>query len=441
MKKILLSLLVTSVVAVLAIKATGAFFSDTETSSGNILKAGAIDLKIDNTSYYNHVLSESTSWLLSDLDNKLFFNFTDLKPSDLGEDTISIHVEDNDAWACMQVNLTKNSDNTCTEPESLDDPTCAEPGEDLGELGDELNFAFWVDDGDNILEANETAFKEGSAIALFNNSKWVLADSSDNLFEPVGSLLGAKTYYIGKAWCFGTLTKSPLAQDGFGAGGPNTPANTTGGVLCDGISLNNETQTDILMGDITFSAFQSRNNPDFLCNPASPTPSPSPTPLLACETVWADGVLSSAQGNRKDGTDVLADRSDTSDALGIAQSLGAASDVPVVAGSFYSLGFTNGSIILSFTNPFFDIPGADIQIYEVTGGTYPDEKVKVEASLDGISWTLLSSGVTRDGSVDMNGLIASAKYLRLTDVSNIALFEPTADAYDLDGVKVFCGSD
>ena len=33
--------------------ATGAFFSDTETSQGNTFTAGAIDLLVDNESYYN----------------------------------------------------------------------------------------------------------------------------------------------------------------------------------------------------------------------------------------------------------------------------------------------------------------------------------------------------------------------------------------------------
>jgi predicted ribosomally synthesized peptide with SipW-like signal peptide len=47
---------------VLAIGLTGAFFSDTETSTGNTFQAGAIDLKVDNTSYYNGVFNPATSW-------------------------------------------------------------------------------------------------------------------------------------------------------------------------------------------------------------------------------------------------------------------------------------------------------------------------------------------------------------------------------------------
>lgn len=73
---------------------------------------------------------------MDDLSNKLFFNFTDIKPDDWGEDTISIHAG-NDYWLCMDMEIIKNDDNTCTEPEKIDDPTCSEPDNDNsdGELG------------------------------------------------------------------------------------------------------------------------------------------------------------------------------------------------------------------------------------------------------------------------------------------------------------------
>ena len=60
-KRILLSLGMIVFVAVAAIGATGAFFSDTETSTGNTFTADAIDLGIDNHSYYNGVLNASTT--------------------------------------------------------------------------------------------------------------------------------------------------------------------------------------------------------------------------------------------------------------------------------------------------------------------------------------------------------------------------------------------
>lgn len=149
---------------------------------------------------------------------------------------------------------------------------------------------------------------------------------------------------------------------------------------------------------------------------------------------YAASVVSSSQANRKNGTAVLAARSDPSKALGAPQSGGTPYDNPVVANSFYSLGF-GGSVTLGFTNYIVNGPGPDIRVFEVTGGTsYPDEYVKVEASQDNVNWTLLSAAALRDADIDL-GVLGWARYVRLTDVSDPALFEPEADGYDLDAVR------
>src|SRR3990170_2294909 len=96
--RVLLSLAMVVAAAAVIIGATFAFFSDTETSTGNVLAAGEIDLGIDNHSYYNGVLNPGTTWRVDyDLSDDLprqFFNFSDVKPGDWGEDTISLHVKD-----------------------------------------------------------------------------------------------------------------------------------------------------------------------------------------------------------------------------------------------------------------------------------------------------------------------------------------------------------
>ena len=103
------------------------FFSDTETSTGNTFTAGAIDLTVDNESYVTGpdgelMASPNTSWELDDLTGQLFFNFSDLKPGDIGEDTISLHVDSNDAYLCSAVQITDDSDQSCTEPELEPEP-------------------------------------------------------------------------------------------------------------------------------------------------------------------------------------------------------------------------------------------------------------------------------------------------------------------------------
>ena len=281
MPRIILSLsLITLVVGALAFGATSAFFTDTETSVGNVFTAGAIDLKVDNESYYNGVLNASTTWKATDLTVEKFFNFGDLKPDDYGEDTISLHVDTNDAFMCANVKLTSNNDNTQTEPEALVDAN----GTTTGELAALVNFLWWADDGDNVLESNENVISQGPIGALgVNGSTTIpLADSTHNIWNATGSSTGSgpvpgnKTHYIGKAWCFGTIGTQKIAQDGTST--VRTPAGNNnangvsgepedGGITCNGNALGNASQTDSLTADVTFTTVQARHNENFMCVP------------------------------------------------------------------------------------------------------------------------------------------------------------------------------
>lgn len=294
MQRLLLSAAVLVLVAGVGIGATRSFFSDTETSTGNTFAAGDIDLQIDNESYIqatstqgvgpsNMLAWAATSWTLADLEagRHKFFDFVDLKPGDLGEDTISIHVGSNNAYLCAAAQLTSNSDMSCTEPEQADENgDCVEEttGGTHGDLAGQLNFAFWVDDGDNVYETgsapeqvlNPTSdggvFLRGPLSGLGSQGQIALADNSGN--APFGtSVPGNSTIYIGKVWCFGTLTPTPVAQDGLGSTTPNTNGPVTRGTgwSCNGAPLNNIAQTDQVQGDMQFYAEQSRNNPNFTC--------------------------------------------------------------------------------------------------------------------------------------------------------------------------------
>ncbi len=267
-KKILISLGVVGIAAAIAIGGTVAFFSDTETSTGNTFTAGAIDLGIDNTSYLNGVANAGTSWSLTyDLDDDggpadgeyLFFDFADLKPGDWGEDTISIHVNNNDAWVCMSAQITADEDMTCTEPELEDEPECGTDNE--GELDDEINFVFWADDSDNVLEQDEyeNGVFTGTIRDFYATSPRIVADSNWNIFTGTSGtpLTGAQTYYIGKAWCFGDLVLVPVATDQ----GVNPTEDS--GISCNGVNVNNASQSDQVVGNISFTAVQARNNSNF----------------------------------------------------------------------------------------------------------------------------------------------------------------------------------
>jgi predicted ribosomally synthesized peptide with SipW-like signal peptide len=302
-KKILVSLSVIAAVAAIAIGGTIAYFSDTETSTGNTFTAGAIDLKVDNESYVTNprtgllAASPNTSWTLSDLTGQLFFNFSDLKPGDIGEDTISLHVDNNDAWLCAAAQVTADDDVTCTEPELADDQNCSTPGLNQGELADAINFAFWADDGDNVHEDGEQIFLQGPIDNV--NGKIRLADSTGNVWGVgTGALPGGSERFIGKAWCFGDLVQVPIAQDGKGKlqGAPNGPLYRTS-FTCNGSAVNNASQTDRVMGDIQFYAVQARNNPSFTCETGYAPSYPTTRTLILedKDAIW-DVIQNNKQG-------------------------------------------------------------------------------------------------------------------------------------------------
>lgn len=255
-------------VGAVAAGATGAFFSDTETSTGNTFAAGDIDLQIDNTSYVNDcnlfadcegvmVLSTTTSWAQSNLTNELFFRFIDLKPGDVGEDTISVHVGSNDAWACMALDVTATPENTLVDPET--DALDIGPAlGDNGELQNYLRFTFWEDDGDNVFETGETVIPSlDNVLTSTLQGQWhALADASST-----PAYVGGATNYIGKAWCFGTLAQAPLVNNA-----STSPLVRGTGFTCSGVGNQNDAQTDGISMDVRFIAEQSRNNGQFLCS-------------------------------------------------------------------------------------------------------------------------------------------------------------------------------
>jgi predicted ribosomally synthesized peptide with SipW-like signal peptide len=150
-----------------------------------------------------------------------------------------------------------------------------------------------------------------------------------------------------------------------------------------------------------------------------------------CEP-WADFIVSESQGKRRNGTAVLLERSDVGSALGAAETAGADSDPSPQPWTFYSLGF-GGTAVIKFDNLIMNGTGPDLKVFEVTGGTYPDETAEISASQDGTTWTVLGTA-TRDEELDL-GALPWAKYVKVKDTSNVALFESTADGFDLDAIK------
>lgn len=257
--------------AAVVVGGTTAYFSDEEISTGNTFTAGSIDLLVDSECTYNGVSSDQCgTWGQNengiDITNEKFFDFSDLKPGDSGENTISLHIDNNDAWLCAQIEITSDEDVTCTDPENVAEGyDCIEntTSDFNGEIAENLSLAWWADDGDNVLQADEMDslfFQSGlylddilSSVSADNKVlSLTLADSLQNFFPELHidgrPLNGAQTYFVGLAWCFGEMD---IAGDA--------------SMTCDGLPVDNDAQSDQLTADIAFSAVQYRNNEDFRC--------------------------------------------------------------------------------------------------------------------------------------------------------------------------------
>lgn len=308
MKKILLSLSIVGVVAIAVAGATGAFYGDTETSTGNTFTAGAIDLRVDNVSHYNRMVCTASgtngttvytwqpengfspspehfpqagtpcngTWQETNLQDGVhtFFNFLDLKPGDEGEDTISLHVFNNDAWGQLVLDNIIDRDNTCTEPEQDVEEGACDDEEGNGEIDNYLAFTGWLDQGlmpgfqcgtepNNAMCQNDPAegdneYQEQEGPKFWNNNTinnigpFELSDvlgaayNLMNCTDPDGDtnygschglaedgrMVKSTTYYFGLAW--------------------ELPLNET----------ENDAQTDQYSADMTLYVEQYRNNPN-----------------------------------------------------------------------------------------------------------------------------------------------------------------------------------
>ena len=296
MNKIILGVGTIAFAGALAFGATGAFFSDSQTSAGNTFTAGSIVLSVDDTQHYNNavctlLLQQATTtpgyywelapnqtvqpdqypqigspcdgtWLPAPLGAHKFWNFGDVKPGDQGENTISLHVDTNPAWACMNVKVTGNAENGVVGPEiSAGDNLLNGPFD--GELAQNLMYAVWNDNGngsgdfkgvagDNIHQKLEPILVTPAAFAtttLIGPTGFTLplADSTTGGVP----LPGGSISNLGIVWCVGTLTM-----------------NTDGSFSCDGSSPSlNIVQTDSMTADVNLSIVQSRNNSSFRCTP------------------------------------------------------------------------------------------------------------------------------------------------------------------------------
>lgn len=231
--------------AFLASGATDGFTFATNTTQGKPL-----ELKIDAKTFYNGLLQPQRTWNLKNLVPGVdkFWNFDDVKPGDTGTSSISIHIKNGPAYACLDFYNYKDLENGVNEPESHVDTSST-----TGELGTGLEFFAWKEgDGDRVFEPAEAPLfgtTSQSAVQVLNNTTYAIADALHG--NPIQN---GVVKYVGVYWCAGDLEVN-LA---------------TGKATCNGEVLGNEAQTDSMGVDVAIRAVSSQSQPKFTCSGVPP---------------------------------------------------------------------------------------------------------------------------------------------------------------------------
>jgi predicted ribosomally synthesized peptide with SipW-like signal peptide len=197
-------------------------------------------LVIDGDCESDYFVNNCSLWGEKDLtDGDTFFNFTDVKPGDRGTNVISLHVYDNDAWACLVAGDFTDSENGLMEPEE----DYGDVTENDGELSDYLTaYAWYDDDADGVPDLNEE--KIGPSL-LRDLGTLGIFDSNSQKY-----LNSTTTQHVGLYWCAGNILVDQQ----------------TGAFSCDGSTMKDDAQTDVFSASLTAYAEQVRNNQSFLCS-------------------------------------------------------------------------------------------------------------------------------------------------------------------------------
>lgn len=165
MKRIAMSLMTIAAVVTLSVGATGAYFSDTETSVGNTFAAGTLDLNVDGGNT-----------------NVVKFNVSNMAPDaqPTGSWTLA-NVGSIGGYLDLENILVSNAENGCNEPEtSAGDVTCATPGAGLGELQNVVNLRLYND-------VDKDGYWSTGDVMIYDGLTGGIASSyNQNIYIPAG---------------------------------------------------------------------------------------------------------------------------------------------------------------------------------------------------------------------------------------------------------------
>lgn len=380
MKRLAQSLFIITILALATLRLSSAFFSDTETSSENVLAAGTIDL------------------LVNGADNpEAIVNFTDLKPGDDHIVPKILRVNDNNAWVWMHLVSYVSAQGTQTEPEEEE-----ENGVPKHDIENYINYDLGFEGQDPIISlADEVPFTEAF-------SCWI----------PLGELSGAEDYTLNQSFHFDESVTNwaqgdslSFIEEFYAVQSRNNP-NPQPPVSESGRVWNPET----------------RRCEDGQCEPLE---------------VYADSPVSNSQGLRKNGSAVLESRSTPSTATGAPDgngntntgfySLGYGGSITVKFANPVGDGDGPDISIHEVTNgrTTYPLEKALIEV-SANGTTWYSIGEATSQSPSGITLLDINTNPTAPAQV---------LYVRVTDTSNSALnSDPLSDGFDLDAVDGVYGN-
>ncbi len=249
-----------AIVATAGFLSTRAFFSDTETSAGNVFAAGSLDLMVG-------IYAPQSLWpdvAPRNNNNQQLFAINNIMPGEKGEGYFRL-LSTEDSWACMSAELTATPDNTrLSQEESAGDTT-----PNIGELQDYMQIAVWetnAGNNDGLVGPNEVDTLKIMSLADFTNGEFVALQDSVDGDNP---LVDGTEYQHEFAYCLGEFVGTP--------GNMASYVDSNNELTCDGGAYGSEmnrAQTDGVELLMSFYAEQSTNNANFICSSLNGTSTP-----------------------------------------------------------------------------------------------------------------------------------------------------------------------
>ena len=189
MKRILISLMTVALVSALIGGGVYAYFSDTETSTGNTFTAGTLDLNLDGGNI-----------------NVVKFTVSDVKPGDSGGGSWTVaNVGSIAGYLDLESISVSEAIGTTTDPELADE---VPPGTDTAQLGNYLMVHIFVDTNNN------GSWDSGETDILGTDAAPVAINTIASSYALNLSLAASGgTNYITLLWSVGTATDNRIQGD------------------------------------------------------------------------------------------------------------------------------------------------------------------------------------------------------------------------------------